>query len=74
MAMQLGEYLSSREGPIRSFTPSSKNVDSLIETIVVGHGKRQDVELEQIPECFYPATGQNQTRGQSMYRADLSAY
>jgi phenol 2-monooxygenase len=39
-------------------------VDSLIETIVIGHGKRHDVELEQIPEVFYPVTGKNQTRGE----------
>ncbi|KAJ5128139.1 hypothetical protein N7448_008918 [Penicillium atrosanguineum] len=58
----LGEYLSSPQGPIHTFTPSSRDVDSLIETIVVGHGTRHDVELEQIPEHFYPVTGQNQTR------------
>lgn len=39
-------------------------MDSLIETIVIGHGKRHDVELEQIPEVFYPVAGKNQTRGE----------
>ncbi|KAJ5927833.1 hypothetical protein N7466_006789 [Penicillium verhagenii] len=58
----LGEYLSSQGGPIHKFTPTSQYVDSLIETIVIGHGKRHDVELEQIPESFYPLTGKNQTR------------
>ncbi|KAJ5756831.1 hypothetical protein N7533_006374 [Penicillium manginii] len=58
----LGGYLSSPDGPIRTFTPSSHDTDSLIENIVIGHGKRYDVELEQIPECFYPMTGKNHTR------------
>ncbi|KAJ5641818.1 hypothetical protein N7490_005818 [Penicillium lividum] len=58
----IGEYLFSRDGPIHMFTPTSQDVDSLIEFIVVGHGKRHDIELEQIPECFYPVTGKNQTR------------
>ena len=47
------------------FTPRSQDVDSLIEIIVVGHGKRHDIELEHIPECFYPVTGKNQTKGKS---------
>ncbi|KAJ5953584.1 hypothetical protein N7454_000480 [Penicillium verhagenii] len=58
----LGEYLSSQAGPIHKFTPTLQDLDSLIETIVIGHGKRHDVELEQIPESFYPLTGKNQTR------------
>lgn len=61
--MQLGEYLSSRDGPIHTFTPKSRDADSLIEAIVIGHGNRHDVELEHIAECFYPAAGKNQTRG-----------
>ena len=61
---QIGGYLSSPDGPVNSFTPSSDDADSLIETIVIGHGKRHEVELEQIPECFYPVAGKNQTRGQ----------
>lgn len=46
----------------------------MIDTVVVGHGNRYDVELEQIPECFYPATGKNQTQGMTCpenYSADL---
>ncbi|KAJ5645721.1 hypothetical protein N7507_011732 [Penicillium longicatenatum] len=58
----LGEYLSSRDSPVRMFTPKSQDADSLIETIVIGHGKRHDIELEHIPECFYPVTGKNQTK------------
>jgi phenol 2-monooxygenase len=30
---------------------------------LIGHGSRHGVELEQIPECFYPISGKNQTRG-----------
>ncbi|KAJ5297319.1 hypothetical protein N7508_007568 [Penicillium antarcticum] len=59
---KLGDYLCSEEGPIHTFTPKSQNIDSLIETVVIGHGKRHEIELEQIPECFYPLSGKNQTR------------
>ncbi|KAJ5159398.1 uncharacterized protein N7482_006402 [Penicillium canariense] len=59
---RLGEYLSSRDGPVYTFTPKSQDADSLIEVVVIGHGKRHDVELEQIPQCFYPVAGMNQTR------------
>ncbi|KAJ5227627.1 uncharacterized protein N7469_007633 [Penicillium citrinum] len=59
---KFGEYLFSQNGPVHTFTPKSHSIDSLIDAVVVGHGNRYDVELEQIPECFYPATGKNQTR------------
>lgn len=59
---KLGDYLSSNEGPIKTFTPPGSDADSIIETIIVGHGNRHAVELEQIPECFYPLTGKNQVR------------
>lgn len=42
-------------------------MDSLIEPIFVGHGKRHSVELGQIPECFYPPTGKNHVRGEYRY-------
>ncbi|KAJ6010333.1 hypothetical protein N7451_001745 [Penicillium sp. IBT 35674x] len=69
----LGEYLFSHDGPVHMFTPRSQDVDSLIEAIVVGHGKRHDIELEHIPECFYPVTGKNQTKDlHKMYYDDES--
>ncbi|KAJ5722740.1 hypothetical protein N7488_000775 [Penicillium malachiteum] len=58
----IGSYLTSENGPVRTYTPPSNDIDSLMELIVVGHGKRHNVELEQIPGCFYPVTGKNQTR------------
>ncbi|KAJ5263894.1 hypothetical protein N7478_011499 [Penicillium angulare] len=58
----IGEYFSSPNGPSHKFTPPSQDADSLIETLVIGHGKRHDIEIHQIPECFYPVVGKNQTR------------
>ncbi|ODM14462.1 hypothetical protein SI65_10084 [Aspergillus cristatus] len=52
----------SNDSPVKTFTPPGSDADSIIETILVGHGKRHVVELEQIPECFYPSTGKNQVR------------
>ncbi|KAJ5559195.1 hypothetical protein N7461_003167 [Penicillium sp. DV-2018c] len=59
---ELGEYLAAPHGPISAFTPKNQDIDTVIETILVAHGKRHSVELDQIPECFYPVTGKNQIR------------
>ncbi|KAB8228781.1 putative phenol 2-monooxygenase [Aspergillus alliaceus] len=58
----LGNYLSSNEGPLHRFRPKDADMDSVIEPILVGYGKRHSVELEEIPECFYPFGGKNQIR------------
>lgn len=55
--------MSAADGPTHTFTPKNQDIDSLIEAILIGHGKRHAVELEQIPECFYPVSGKTQTRG-----------
>lgn len=47
---------------MRRFTPPGDDIDSLIEPILVAHGKRHDIELQQIPESFYPFSGKNKTR------------
>ncbi|PLB46453.1 phenol 2-monooxygenase, partial [Aspergillus steynii IBT 23096] len=59
---KLGKYLDSSDSPVHRFRPANSDIDSLIEPIFVGHGKRHEIELEQIPECFYPITGKNQIR------------
>lgn len=38
-------------------------MDSVIEPILVGYGKRHGIELEEIPEAFHPIAGKNQIRG-----------
>ncbi|PYH85677.1 hypothetical protein BO82DRAFT_429176 [Aspergillus uvarum CBS 121591] len=58
----LGSYLSSSDSPLRTFRLEGGDADSLIEPILVGYGRRHSVELEEIPSCFYPVTGKNQTR------------
>ena len=59
---QLGNYLGSNESPVRRFTPRGSDIDSLIELVLVASGKRHEIELEQIPECFYPVSGKNHIR------------
>ena len=59
MNLQLGDYLGSNESPVRRFTPRGSDIDSLIELVLVASGKRHEVELEQIPEFFYPVSGKN---------------
>ncbi|PYH95652.1 putative phenol 2-monooxygenase [Aspergillus ellipticus CBS 707.79] len=58
----LGDYLGSRESPLQKFRLKDSDPDSLIEPILVGYGRRHEVELEEIPESFYPITGKNQIR------------
>ncbi|RAL12949.1 putative phenol 2-monooxygenase [Aspergillus homomorphus CBS 101889] len=58
----LGSYLSSSDSPLQTFRLDGGDADSLIEPILVGYGQRHSVELEDIPPCFYPVTGKNQTR------------
>ncbi|KAG4433211.1 hypothetical protein IFR05_011319 [Cadophora sp. M221] len=54
---KLATFLSSENGPVRRFTLPNADIDSFIEPIVVYHGKRVEMEQEQIPEYFWPATG-----------------
>ncbi|KAF4257114.1 hypothetical protein KXW98_003121 [Aspergillus fumigatus] len=49
----IGDYLCSTEGPIQTFRPKGGDIDSLIEPILVAHGNRHAVELEQIPEYLH---------------------
>ncbi|KAJ5232111.1 hypothetical protein N7468_005067 [Penicillium chermesinum] len=58
----IGKYLAATDGPLHKFTPKARDIDGLLETVVIGYGKRHNVELEQIPEIFYPAVGKNQIR------------
>ncbi|KAL9082499.1 MAG: hypothetical protein Q9165_008876 [Trypethelium subeluteriae] len=60
---QLGEYLFSDSGPIQKYLPLGSDIDSFIEVILILSGERLKVNQEQIPECFYPVTGQWRMRG-----------
>lgn len=48
---------------MHAFRLQNGDPDSLIEPILVGCGRRHDIELDQIPPAFYPVTGKNQIRG-----------
>ncbi|RDL31384.1 Uncharacterized protein BP5553_09593 [Venustampulla echinocandica] len=54
---ELGAYLYSQAGPVKSHTPSVTDIDSFIEPIVVLSGQRLRIEQEHIPGCFWPVTG-----------------
>ncbi|KAL4928643.1 FAD binding domain-containing protein [Aspergillus undulatus] len=58
----VGAYLDSSESPLQRFRLDDGDVDSLIEPILVGHGPRHNIELDQIPPAFYPITGKNKIR------------
>lgn len=60
---ELGSYLYSSSGPVRSHTPASADIDSFIEPIVVLSGQRVETLQEQIPDCFSPITGKWKMRG-----------
>lgn len=60
---QLAAYFDSKIGPVRTCTPADADIDSLIEPIVVLTGSRVGIELEQIPDYFWPVTGKWGIRG-----------
>lgn len=66
--IQLGDYLGSHNSPLQTFRMPNGAADSLIEPIFVGVGNRHEVELEQIPDCFYPFCGKNHIRGDKLSR------
>ncbi len=46
------------------FTPEGSDIDSFIETIVVLHGDRVQIEQEDIPGYFWTVTGTWKMRGE----------
>ncbi|PWY88562.1 putative phenol 2-monooxygenase [Aspergillus sclerotioniger CBS 115572] len=58
----LGDYLGSDESPLHMFRVKGGDADSVIEPMLVGYGKRDGVELAQVPECFRPITGKHHIR------------
>jgi phenol 2-monooxygenase len=62
---ELGAYLYSPTGPVRSHTPVSADLDSFIESIVVLSGQRIKVEQKQIPSYFWPVSGKWKMHGLS---------
>jgi phenol 2-monooxygenase len=49
-------------------TPADRDIDSLIEPIVVLSGERVKIEQEQIPNFFWPVTGKWGMRGMSRHQ------
>lgn len=47
---------------VPKFTPDNTDIDNFIESIVILAGKRHDVELEHVPDYFWPTTGKYQMR------------
>jgi len=62
--VQLGKYLDSSGGPLRRYMSSTNDIDSFIEPIVVLHGSRVEIEQDQIPDVFWPVTGEYRMRGE----------
>jgi len=70
----LGDYLDSAEGPVKTFSPSGSDIDSFIEPIVVISGKRVEIEQEQIPDYFWPVTGKWRMRDLHKVFVDDESY
>jgi hypothetical protein len=47
------------------FTPSTADIDSMIEPILVLNSKFLNMEQESIPDYFWPVSGKWKIRGQS---------
>ncbi|KAF2276312.1 2-polyprenyl-6-methoxyphenol hydroxylase [Westerdykella ornata] len=56
-AKRLEELATFLEGLVRRYTPSTADIDSLIEPIVLLSSKFAKLQQEQIPQYFWPVTG-----------------
>ncbi|GFF70627.1 3-hydroxybenzoate 4-monooxygenase [Aspergillus lentulus] len=71
---QLGTYLFSNHGPIQKYLPPGADIDSLIEVIVILSGERLEIQQEQIPDAFWPATGKYRMRDLHKIYIDDESY
>ncbi|KAL6229818.1 hypothetical protein BDW75DRAFT_249239 [Aspergillus navahoensis] len=71
---QLGTYLFSDHGPIQKYLPPGAGIDSLIEVIVILSGERLEIQQEQIPDAFWPATGKYRMRDLHKIYIDDESY
>lgn len=53
----LGEQLSKPTSFLKRFTPSSAQVDSVIEVLTIHCAPRRNIELTDLPEVFHPFHG-----------------
>lgn len=51
---KLGDKLGASDSFLRSYTPSSQPIDSVIEVLTVHAGPRTSLELLDLPEAFHP--------------------
>ncbi|EXJ90946.1 hypothetical protein A1O1_04053 [Capronia coronata CBS 617.96] len=71
---KIAKYLDSPAGPVRKYTPSSSDIDSFIEPIVVLSGDRVKLEQEEIPPFFWPVTGKWKMRDLHRVFVDDESY
>jgi phenol 2-monooxygenase (NADPH) len=72
--LQLGEYLDSPQGSVRTLTPHDADIDSLIEPIIVLSGNRDRTEQEQLHPYFWPVTGRWRMRDLHKTFVDEESY
>ncbi|KAI8931943.1 hypothetical protein NX059_010844 [Plenodomus lindquistii] len=54
---KLDELAKHLEPLTRRFTPQGRDIDSVVEPILLLHGSFTEVEQEQIPDYFWPVSG-----------------
>lgn len=57
--------MDSKDGPVRRFTSAQRDIDSIVETLVVLHGNRDALELEELNSYFTPIAGKRKLKGKS---------
>lgn len=70
----LERVAGSIESIVTSLTPEGKDLDSIIESLLVLKTKRTELELHQIPEVFKPVTGSYHIRSLHKVFADDASY
>lgn len=62
---RLDKVASSLESTVRTFTSEDKDVDSVIECLLVLRTKRTEVKSDQIPKAFKPVAGKHKIQSES---------
>ncbi|KAL8276788.1 hypothetical protein RQP46_010793 [Phenoliferia psychrophenolica] len=71
---KVASYLDSPQGPLRIYTPSGADIDSVFEIITVISNPRTLVEPNAFPDILWPAKGQYGIRDYEKIYADDDTY
>ncbi|PWN50048.1 tetracycline 6-hydroxylase protein [Violaceomyces palustris] len=74
--VKLGQDLKeSNQSPLVKYTPKDQDVDSVIDCrVVFSRCERQDIEIDRLPDLFWPRKGKYQLRDYEKVYTDSRSY